>query len=87
MSRPQYERCKELCHFLLITHWHSSILRSRTDPEGKKSITLKSNVDFDETVSKYDMNNEELVHLIKIFRKLNKKGRRFNEKRQYKQNR
>ncbi|XP_071724109.1 uncharacterized protein [Rutidosis leptorrhynchoides] len=52
------------------------------DPKGKKSIALKSNDDSDDTDSEDDMDDEELALMIRRFRKLNRKGRRFNSKKQ-----
>ncbi|XP_071723927.1 uncharacterized protein [Rutidosis leptorrhynchoides] len=50
--------------------------------KGKKSIALKSNDDSDDTDSEDDMDDEELALMIRRFRKLNRKGRRFNSKKQ-----
>jgi len=55
--------------------WNKSMTE---DPKGKKSITLKSNADFDYTNLDDDIDDEELALLIKKFKKLNRKGRRFN---------
>lgn len=52
------------------------------DPKSKKSIALKSNDDSDVTDSEDDMDDEELALMIRRFRKLNRKGRRFNSKKQ-----
>ncbi|XP_071724666.1 uncharacterized protein [Rutidosis leptorrhynchoides] len=52
------------------------------DPRGKKSIALKSNDDSDDADSEDDMNDEELALMIRRFRKLNRKGRRFIPKKQ-----
>jgi len=56
-------------------------INDEEDPKGKKSIALKSNVDSDDVDSDDDIDDEELVLLIKKFRKLNRKGRRFNRKK------
>jgi len=52
----------------------------------KKSIALKSNVDSDDADSENDLDDKELALLIKKFIKLNKKGKKFNWKKQDKQN-
>jgi len=57
-------------------------LNEEEDPKGKKSIALKSNDNSDATDSEDDMDNEELALIIRKFRKLNEKGRRFNWKKQ-----
>lgn len=57
-------------------------INEEEDPKGKKSIALKSNDDFDDTCSEDDLDDEKLALMIRKFRKLNRKERKYNWRKQ-----
>ena len=60
-------------------------INEENDSKGKRSLALKSNIDFDDVDSDED-SDEELTLIIKKFKKMKKqgkmlKGKKFNEKK------
>lgn len=60
-------------------------LNEEGDSKDKKSIVLKSKIDFDYIDSEEDGDDEEPALLVKKFIKMNKKARKFKGKKPFKQ--
>lgn len=57
-------------------------INEEEDHKGKKSIALKSNDDSDDTGSEDDLDDEKLALMIRKFKKLNRKERKYNWRKQ-----